>query len=243
MTDIRLAWPHVAAPLGDDAILDLYDTGPGLRANFVSSLDGAATLDGRSGGLSGEADKRVFSLLRRLADVVLVGAGTVRAEGYQGELVDAASRAWRVAHGRAPHPALAIVSGSLELDAGSELFTRSPVRPTVFTTAHAPHERREALSAVADIVVCGTDTLDAHGLRAALGDVRVLCEGGPHLFATLLAADVVDELCLTVAPSLAGGESIRIAEGQEQLPRGMGLGHALVSDDWLLLRYVRALEL
>lgn len=239
MTAIDLAWLRTSAALDAETLVELYDTGPGLRANFVSSLDGAATLEGRSGGLSGDADKHVFALLRCLADVVLVGAGTVRAEGYVGELVDEETRERRVADGRAPHPALAIVSGSLDLDPASDLFSRSPVRPTIFTTEAANRHHRESFAGVADVVVCGTDRLDATRMRELLGDVSVLCEGGPHLFASLLAADVVDELCLTLAPSLSGGQSIRIAEGHAQIPRGMAFEHALVSGDWLLLRYAR----
>lgn len=239
MTSADLAWLRTTAPVDDGLLLELYDTGPGVRANFVSSLDGASTLEGRSGPLSGDADKRVFALLRRLADVVLVGAGTVRAEGYAGELVDAASQRWRVEHGRSAHPDLAIVSGTLDLDPESDLFTRSPVRPTVFTTEASGARRREAFAEVADVVVCGADRLDAPRMRELLGEVNVLCEGGPHLFASLLAADVVDEVCLTIAPSLAGGQSLRIAESEVQLPRAMAFGHALIAGDWLLLRYAR----
>src|SRR5690606_14852045 len=138
--------------LDDEALLALYETGPGIRVNFVASLDGAATIDGLSGGLGGPADERAFALLRRLPDAVLVGAGTGRAEGSQGPLVSEDDAAWREAHGRAAHPELIVAA--------------SP--------------------------------LDVPELLQSLAGRRVLCEGGPHWFGTLLAHEAVDELCLTI---------------------------------------------
>lgn len=190
---IDLVWPSAIADLDDEAILGLYEAGPGIRVNFVTSLDGAATIDGLSGGLGGPGDKCVFALLRRLADVVLVGAGTVRAEGYRGPLVTGDDAAWREAHGRATQPELIVAS--------------SP--------------------------------LDVPELLASLAGRRVLCEGGPHWFGTLLASDAVDELCLTMSPLLVGGTASRITAGAPEAPRGMHLAHVLRAGDELLLRYVR----
>jgi riboflavin biosynthesis pyrimidine reductase len=208
---------------------------PHVRVNFVASTDGAVTLDGRSGGLGSDADRRVFGLLRELAEVVLVGAGTVRSENYRG--------ARKPTRGRATPPPIAVVTGSAGLDPGARLFTDTQVPPIVLTGPHAPADRRVALAAAgADVVV-----LDPLSPAAVLGELgrrglhRVLCEGGPRLFGDLVAADLVDELCLTVAPLLAAGNAGRIAVGPAGSPaRPLRLVGALEQDSVLLLRYARS---
>ncbi|MHA6795206.1 pyrimidine reductase family protein [Pseudonocardia bannensis] len=241
---MRRLWPTPGTDTGgeiDDAALaaayaypdDL--TAPYVRVNFVSSLDGAVSVDGRSGGLGSAADKRVFGLLRRLADVILVGAGTVRAENYRG--------ARRPTDGRDTPPPIAVVTGSADLDPESRLFTDTAVPPIILTRASAPAQRRDRLAAAGgDVVVL--DRLDPAGVIAELGRrglYRVLCEGGPGLHGDLVAADAVDELCLTVAPLLTGGEAGRIAHGAPATPpRTMSLVSTLHDDDTLLLRYRRA---
>lgn len=231
-------WPEPAEQLTDDDLLAAVDH-EGVRVNFVASIDGAATHDGRSGGLSGPADQRYFELLRRVADVVVVGAGTVRVEGYTAMRVSDASAAWREAHGRASHPVFAIVTGALELDPASAIFTDAPVRPIVLTTSRASDASR--FEAVADVVVAGDERVDGALAAAALrerGLSRVLCEGGPTLFGAMLADDAVDELCLTVEPSLESGGAVRIAHGAS-VSRGMRLASVLRSGSTLLLRYAR----
>jgi riboflavin biosynthesis pyrimidine reductase len=246
MSGIDALLPDAARGLDDDALAARYSAGtanPWLRVNFVSSVDGAATHDGLSGGLGTDADHRVFDILRRLCDTVLVGAGTVRAEGYGPMRVDDASAAWRAAHGLAAQPAFAIVSARLDLDPASRIFTDAPVRPLVVTTGNSPEERRAELAGVADILVAGESTLDAGAAVAALAERglgRILCEGGPSLFGTLIAADVVDELCLTLSPRLESGEARRIATGTLLEARGLALGGVLESEGTLLLRYLRS---
>jgi riboflavin biosynthesis pyrimidine reductase len=233
-------WPDPAEQVSDDDLLAGIDY-DGVRVNFVSSVDGAATREGRSGGLSGPADQRFFELLRRVCDVVLVGAGTVRDEGYGPMRVSDASARWRVAHGRGEHPVFAIVTASLDLDPASGIFTRAPVRPLIVTTERAPGKARFA--DVADVVVAGGSQVDGALAVTALrerGLLRVLCEGGPSLFGSLLEADAVDELCVTIEPSLEAGDAPRIAQGELPAPRGMGLASALRSGDTLLLRYARS---
>ncbi|NQX10201.1 pyrimidine reductase family protein [Microbacteriaceae bacterium VKM Ac-2855] len=210
--------------------------------NFVSSIDGAATHDGLSGGLGGEADRRLFDLLRRLADVVLVAAGTVRTEGYGPMLLDEASAAWRIDAGLPAQPVFGIVSGSLELDPGDRIFAEAPVRPIVVTHGASPVERRDALAEVADVLVCGTEAVDPRLVvreLAGRGLPQVHCEGGPSLYGALLAADAVDELCLTVSPLIASGTAPRIATGAGVL-HPQYLAHVLSSEETLLLRYLRA---
>jgi riboflavin biosynthesis pyrimidine reductase len=232
-------WPDPAEQLSDDELLAGIDH-EGLRVNFVSSVDGAAAREGRSGGLSGPADQRFFELLRRVCDVVMVGAGTVRDERYGAMRVSEASARWRVAHGRGEHPLFAIVTAALDLDPASGIFTHAPLRPLIITTERAPGKARFA--DVAEVVVAGGSQVDGALAVAALrqrGLRRVLCEGGPSLFGTLLAADVVDELCLTVEPSLEAGDAPRIANGDLPAPRDLHLATALRSGDTLLLRYSR----
>ena len=238
---IDRVWPDPAGDLGDDELVEaLLASGDVLRVNFVSSVDGAATRDGLSGGLGDDADRRYFELLRRVAQVVVVGAGTVRAEGYGPLRVSDASAAWREERGLPPHPVFAIVSGSLDLDPASRIFAEAPVRPIVVTT---PGRDIAAFAGVADVIECGTGSrIDADAAVAALrarGLTRILSEGGPTMFGALLAADLVDELCVTVSPTLEAGDARRIATGQLSDPRALELAHVLRSGSTLLLRYRR----
>ncbi|TAL40655.1 MAG: pyrimidine reductase family protein [Salinibacterium sp.] len=232
-------WPSPASALTDDELV--ADLGPGVRANFVASVDGAATRAGRSGGLSSAADKRHFELLRRVADVVVVGAGTARIEGYSGLHVSPESARWRVEHGMPEHPVLALVTGHLDLDPSSPMFTDAPSHPIIFTIADAPGAER--LSRLADVVAVGASHVDVPSLVAELtsrGLTRVLLEGGPSLFASFVAANAVDELCLTISPSLEGGDGPRIVHGDLPAPHPLHLAQLLrAPDDTLLLRYRR----
>jgi riboflavin biosynthesis pyrimidine reductase len=246
MTEIRrLAMGSDVA--SDDDLLAWYAVEdratPWVRANFVSSVDGAATHDEHSEGLGTPADKRVFQLLRWLADVIVVGAGTVRAEGYAGSLLRTRGRDWRAAQGLSPHPVVAIVSARLDLDPALGVFTEAPVRPLVFTAESAPADRRAALEPVADVLECGASAVDPRLMLDVLIDrglPQVHSEGGPHLLGSLIEAGVLDELCLTLSPRLEGGTVRRIVEGGAVVPTRMSLAHALAADDGtLLLRYLR----
>jgi riboflavin biosynthesis pyrimidine reductase len=237
-------WPEPFDDQNDDELVaDLAaPTGPWLRVNFVASVDGAATSGGVSGSLGDDADKRMFELLRRVSDVVLVGAGTVRGEGYGPMRVSDESAAWRSGRGLAAHPVFAIVSGSLDLDPESRIFTDAPVMPVVITTGRASGAER--FEGLADVIVAGEETLDVRLALAGLherGLVKVLCEGGPSLFGSLIAADSVDELCLTVSARLEVGDAPRIAHGPVSAPAQLGLSRVLRHESTLLLRYGRAL--
>ncbi|MER8185325.1 pyrimidine reductase family protein [Kitasatospora sp. NPDC094015] len=215
-----------------------------LRANMVSGLDGAARLDGLSEGLSGAADKRIFGVLRALADVVLVGAQTVRAEGYRPARARAEFAAAREAAGQRPAPAIAIVSRGLELDPTAPLFTDPLVRTTVVTCEDSPAEARRELARVADLVVAGTTSVDLPTAVAELADrgwTRQLTEGGPRLLGQLAAAGLLDELCLSLAPLVTGGDAARIVAGPE-LPAAqrMRLASLIEQEGFLFTRYVRA---
>ena len=247
MDGIDEIWPGRREDLTDEQILALCapPPGPWLRMNFVESLDGAVTREGRSGGLGGDGDRRVFELLRRWADVVLVGAGTVRTEGYGAMRLSAEAASWRRAHGLAEQPVFALVSGRLDLDPTSSVFVDAPVRPLVLTVEEAPAERRARLAEVADVLDVGGTAVDPRALREVLharGHERIHSEGGPTLFGTLLAAGVVDELCLTLAPTLEAGDAGRITRFPMAAPTAMEPAGILRSGGELLLRYTRADE-
>ncbi len=241
--------PSAVADADDQQLLEWYDEGaahpdgrPWVRMNFVTSIDGAATREGRSEGLGTPADRRVFALLRRLADVVLVGAGTVRKEAYGAMRLPDADAAWRVANGRKAQPVFAIVSAELGLGPSAPIFAEAPVRPIVFTTADAPDDRFQALSEVADVVVAGVDLVEPSFVVEEFqrrGLAHVHCEGGPTLAGLMLADGAVDEFCLTVTPTLEGGDAGRISGEVPSDPQEMRLALALHSDSTLLLRYVR----
>ncbi|MEV7022071.1 pyrimidine reductase family protein [Kitasatospora sp. NPDC093558] len=219
---------------------------PWLRANMVAGLDGGAKLDGLSEGLSGDADKRIFGVLRALSDVVLVGAETVRAEGYRPARARAEFAAARAAAGQAPAPAIAIVSRSLTLDLDAPLFTEPLVRTVVITTADAPAERRRAVAEVADLILAGEGSVDLRAGVSALverGWTRLLTEGGPRLLGQLAAADLLDELCLSLAPLITGGDAPRIIH-DAGMPdaRRMRLVSLIEQKGFLFTRYLRHLR-
>lgn len=227
---------------------------PWVRANMVASADGASTVSGRSGGLSGAADKLVFSVLRSLADVILVGATTARAEKYKparpGEI-------WsQLRDGRPATPPIAIVTGQLGLDLDSPLLAgptagAAESRTIVLTTQACPDDRRAAAEKQqAEVIVAGTDRVTPAAMISALADRgyrRILIEGGPSLLGQVTAAGLLDELCVTVSPVLEGGRAGRImtappqaAPGQQPAwpPADLALAHILEEDGFLLCRYL-----
>lgn len=216
-----------------------------LRLVFVASLDGAtADGSGRAAGLSSGADQQVFALLRGLSDVILVGAGTARAEQYAPVLPAEVDGAMRSRLGLAPLPPIAVVSTSLDVPAS--LLAESADdsgRTIVVTTASASTDRRRALADCAEVVVCGDEHVDPVSVREELGSrglLRVQVEGGPRLSGALAAAGVLDEVCLTVSPQLRAGQSSGFVAGpQLDPPLALQLAHTLVAGDDLLLRYVR----
>ncbi|MFC8094420.1 pyrimidine reductase family protein [Streptomyces sp. NPDC057301] len=218
---------------------------PWLRANMVSTLDGAAQHDGRSQPISTATDMRIFGTLRALADVVLVGAETVRQEGYRPARARAEFAQAREAAGQGPAPAIAVVSAGLGLDFGLPLFT-SPLVPTLILTgaAAAPDRVAAAEKAGAQVVIAGdgvgVDPVRAVQALAELGHTRLLTEGGPRLLGQLVAAGVLDELCLTISPMLTAGDAQRIAGGPSvPVPKRFELIALLEENGFLFSRYRR----
>ena len=214
-----------------------------VRANMVTSLDGSAVKQGRSGGLGGPADKEVFGVLRSLCDAVLVGAGTARTEGYRAPRVKDADAERRAAAGQRPAPVLVLVTRGLDLDPGSALFAGAE-RTVVVTSASSDRAARDRLAGVADVVAAGDEQVDVAAALdhlAAHGLTRVLCEGGPSLLADVAAAGRLDELCLTISPQLVGGDGPRVAHGPD-LDVDLAPVSLLEADGVLLARYVRGEE-
>jgi riboflavin biosynthesis pyrimidine reductase len=213
---VRRLWPE-PADLDDAALAAAYDQPPGVRVNFIASVDGSATLEGRSAGLGNPTDQALMGVLRRAADVVLVGAGTVRAEKY--DLVK---------------PRMAIVTRRLDVD--PEKFHDA----IIVTVAATPAARRDMFP---DVIVAGDEQVDTGRMLAELADRglrKVLCEGGPSLVGSLEAAGAVDELCLTLSPVLAGPGGPRITSGPPAPPQRMRLAHLLTDGALLFTRYSRA---
>jgi riboflavin biosynthesis pyrimidine reductase len=223
---MRQLLPHLADPVDPASVyadLPSASDRPSVRLNMIASVDGASAVAGRSGGLGGEADHELFGVLRALADVVLVAAGTVRAEHYGPSAVP-----------------LAILTRSCQLDLESPLFADAPTTPLVFTVMTAPPDRRERAGRVADVVVAGERDVDLRQVLSELGERgyrAVLAEGGPTLNAQLAGADLIDELCLTVSPRLVGGDARRILAGPPlPTPRQLHPVSVCEQDGFLFLR-------
>ena len=218
------------------------DDRPHVTVNMVVSVDGGTAVEGKTGILSTPPDRAVFRLLRSLADVVLVGAGTVRAEGYGTVKASDEVRAARVARGQTPAAALAVVSRSLDLDWSTKLFAEPTQRPFVLTTADADEKALRAASDVATVIRAGTGDVDLRDamrqLRQEHDVLRVLCEGGPTLNNQLASAGLLDQLCLTVSPTLLGsGSKTILASGELDAPIDLTLASALLAGSELFLRY------
>jgi len=215
---------------------------PWLLVNMVASLDGGVTVEGRSGGLAGKADKELFGALRQIADIVLAGAGTVRAEDYGPPKASDEARALRRGRGQREAPRLAVVTRRLDLDPAAKLFTDPANRPYVITHGAAPADRRAALSQVAEVVTFGDDDVDLVAAMAFLraeGAALVTCEGGPTLNGTLIAHDLIDEWALTISPLLIAGDAGRSSRGMVADPRQFELNRLLEGDGELLGRWTR----
>jgi riboflavin biosynthesis pyrimidine reductase len=209
---------------------------------MVSTLDGAAAgADGLSGSVSGPADEAVFTAVRRFADAVLVGGGTLAAEGYGPLRSTDEDAARRTASGQAVAPVIAVVSGSLDLPLGEHGFTRSAVRPIVLTGSSPDPDRLAAVAEHCEVVQAPAerpdvtwvvDQLVARGLR------RIVCEGGPSLLAQVAEAGLLDEADLTFSPMLVGTEKTP-QTGMLAGPRAFELCQVLTADGFLMARYVR----
>jgi riboflavin biosynthesis pyrimidine reductase len=215
-----------------------------VTGHMVAGLDGTASVDGRVGSLSTAPDQELFRRMRQIADIVLVGAETVRREGYGSVRLDDEAQAQRRRQGRSPTPPVAVVSRSLVFDWSAKVFADAPkgARTHVITCAAADPERRAEAEEVAEVIVAGDDRVEPAAAMRALaerGHRVVLCEGGPNWLGELVAADRLDELCLSIAP-LMGGDPLPVSV----TPPGAGLAEfelmgAMAEDHTIFLRYER----
>jgi len=209
-----------------------------VRANMIASLDGGTTLQGRSGGLGNAADEHLFALLRDLAEVILVGAGTVRAERYGGVRLTDERTERRVRWGLpATPPPIAVVTAR-GLDPQSPLFTDTVTPPIVITT---PAGAREVPAGV-QVITSATDRVDLAEALFVLrqnGFHRAHCEGGPSLLAALAGQGLLDELCLTISPLLLGAGSAPMLPAPLGDPVRWSLHGVHVVGDHLFTRYRR----
>lgn len=219
-----------------------WPAGPWTRAMMLTTLNGAiAGPDGRSGSISSHTDRLIFNEVRRLADAVLVGAATIRAERYNAMRARPEHQEARAAAGLRPAPVVVIVSRTLDLPWDDPLFRESDQQPIVLTDGHHPTSESLALAHehadVQQIPDLGADAmisaLQARGLS------RIVCEGGAYLLTQLAVADVIDEYDITVAPILTG-----VARGIVNGPLGeikrLQVAHLITDDSFLFTKYVRA---
>jgi riboflavin biosynthesis pyrimidine reductase len=204
---------------------------------MIFSADGAAAFRGRAGTLSCPADQLLLRDLRAFADVVLVGAGTARAESYGPVRFSAAQQRLR---GDLAPPPIAVISETGRLPA--PLFD-GPRQPILVTSEHAARTHRATQNARWQVMPAGDDAADlatAVGLLRAEGLPRILCEGGPTVLDQLVEADLVDEICVTIAPLLAGSQPLgHRPPSRRSLPNSLELEHALLCDGYMFLRYRR----
>jgi riboflavin-specific deaminase-like protein len=213
---------------------------PFVATNFAVTVDGRAAIAGRSGPIGSSTDTEMLARLRTRFDAVMIGAGTMRAENYGRPVADQEAREHRERLGLPHDPLMVIVSGRLDLPWDAPLFTEGAGRVLIFTASEAdPPETATSLRVVrhegkVDLVKA------LHHLRHGRGIRALLCEGGPRLHGELWAAGLVDDLFLTIAPRLTGGEAPRIVEG-EALPEiaELELAWLLEQDGELFARYRR----
>lgn len=228
--------------LSDQEVAQSYpwpDSGRWVRAMMVTTLDGAAAgLDGLSGSVSSDADQLVFSAVRRYADAVLIGSGTLRAEEYTPMRADPDNRQQREADGQRAAPVVAVVSGSLKLPWNLPIWAESTHQPIVITHAGADEDGLAEAQQHADVIVLPEvtpqsvlDALVERGLR------RIICEGGPQLLRNLVEADMVDEADITLAPVFAGTATSPSTTALPDVAH-FRLVQVLQGDSTLMMRYL-----
>jgi riboflavin-specific deaminase-like protein len=222
---------------GLDLVDQPHDDRPYVVTNFAVTLDGKATLHGRSGAIGSDTDTQMLVCLRTRVDAVMIGAGTMRAERYGRPLGDPAKRGRRERRGLSQDPLLVIVSGRLDVPWDAQVFSDRGARVLIFTASEAdPPETTAELRVVrhdgrVDLLAALAHLRQERGVRA------LLCEGGPRLHAQLIDAGLVDELFVTHAPKLAGGKGPTLVTDLAELERPLELAWLLEEDGELFARY------
>jgi riboflavin-specific deaminase-like protein len=226
------------------AELDPYYGDPpyGVRANMVQSIDGAGAFHGRTKAITDPADQELLKHLRGHCDAIMVGAATVQAEKYGPVRLSEDTQAQRTAAGFAALPPLVVVTARATLPVDLRIFDPAGPR-TIIVTLESAATEAERLRDVADVIFVGEQEIEPQQIVSALHDRglhRILCEGGPFLLSQLIEHDLVDDMCLTVSPYLAGSQptTAQPASAREQ-PTHLRLRHALTRNGLLYLRYSR----
>jgi len=223
-----------------------FKTRPWVLLNMVNSVDGFVSFEGRAGGLSGLADKNIYQIIRGLADIILVGAGTVRSENYkapktpQGRLAE-----FRESRGQEKRPRIAVLSGELNLNPDMGLFAeRHPEDkpPLIYTKSESLEENASKLVSSSEIIDFPKKELTVSRVVSDLfkqdGKI-VVCEGGPNLNANLLAAGLIDEFCLSVSPRAVGGEDpAAFLNNPVNSPVELTVDRILMEEEFLFCRYL-----
>jgi riboflavin-specific deaminase-like protein len=221
-----------------DLISSARDDRPYLVTNFAVTVDGKATLHGRSGPIGSDTDTEMLVCLRTRVDAVMIGAGTMRAERYGRPIADPGKRGRRERRGFSQDPLLVIVSGRLDIPWDAPVFGDRGARVLIFTTSDAEPPETVAEVRVVRHEGSDVDLVEALAyLRAHRGVRALLCEGGPRLHAQLLDGGLVDELFVTHAPKLAGGDGPGLAVGLPDLERPLEVAWLLDEDGELFARY------
>lgn len=242
---MHLVWPWEQVRAVDDDELEhlyCYPAPRWLAVNYVSSADGAVEVGGHAARLSNAPDRKVLQLGSDLADVVLVGAKTAITEKFEGVHPNDETLRRRRRHGLRDIPPTAVVTTGRTLPPDAAVIAKAEVPTIVITCEAAPLDKRDAWTeAGAELLIVGAETVDVAAAVRALADRglgRIDCEGGPTLFGSLIEADVVDELRLTVSPLLVSGTAGRIAAGVPIAPVDLELVSVLAEDGVMLLRYL-----
>lgn len=242
---IRVLTPPSDGIIDDLAAFCLDSHRPGGRRlvlNMVSSLDGATAAGGETAGLSDDDDRSLFVALRAAADVVLVGAETVRVEDYGPVQLPVSARQARRDRGLPELPRLAVVSRSLDLAESSRLLSDPSRRPYLITGEASPAQRRQALSAGAEIVLAGPSGAKPKSILDHLwqdGHEVILCEGGPTLNGEFATEDLIDEVNLTLSPQIVGGSSHRLVHCAGLTGSRFRLDRLMTGDRMLFARFLR----
>jgi riboflavin biosynthesis pyrimidine reductase len=213
---------------------------PAVRLNMIASVDGGTAISGVSRGLGGLADHELFFVLRSVADVIVVGAGTARAERYGPSKLPASLQDARSRRGQTPLPPIAVLTRSCQLEWEAPFFTTATARPIVITVSDATAANRARAAEVADVILAGSREVELARALDSLGERGarfVLVEGGPTVNGQLALAGLLDELCLTVSPRLLSGDSKRIMGGAPLSdPTRLELASICEQDDFVFLR-------
>ncbi len=212
---------------------------PLVAMNFVATVDGRATIEGRSGPIGSDTDTEMLAGLRTRFDAVMIGAGTMRVERYGRLVSQRETREQRERDGLPPEPLMVLVSGRLDLPWDAPLFTESGDVLILTSSEAEPPTTESSLEIVRHPGAVNLAMAMGH-LRRERGIRAVLSEGGPHLHEQMQADGLVDDLFLTIAPKLSGGEAPRIVEGPLPGVADLELVWLLEEEGELFARYRRS---